>query len=1095
MDDLTGQVYGNYRLIRLIGSGGFASVYEGEHNLLNTKVAVKILGRLESYETERFLQEAKIIADLRHPNIIRLLDFAIQDGRPFLVMEYAASGTLADRHPKGAILTLHQVVSYVKQVATALQYAHDRSLIHRDVKPNNMLVQENDEIVLSDFGIARISSDSNTTATGVIVGTPIFMAPEQALGRARPASDQYSLAICVYLWLCGTYPFQGSNPVEIIHQHLEVQPRPPRELNPAIPPQVEQVLLMALAKRPEDRFSTVEEFARYLEDASLGREVVIPSPAQKLSHVRSSSLIPPPPSVPPMISSERLSHVGHAAADWRGEQTAYFAPPPPPYSVPPLKRGLSSTVLLPRLLTYLLVMPLLILLTPLLLLYYYCTRALRKARGPALEARRRPSSIAIVLLRLPLPEGFWPARLLIGEWATPSLQTPWNHDPYGSPAVDLTLLPPTLAPTQGEQRNEPSVVHQSKAWWRRVAYALVKGPLSLRPHVQSAPPLYQYQPPYQYDPYRPKHASAQTAPYPPTLSSASWGNPPAGPIDSGAIGEPTTGERKNFCVVYHDNDRNWAEWIAWLLEEDGLSTIVPDWDFRAGYNVVRETRKAINEAQRVIVIISPDYLDTHNAQWGIVFSREMMSQEGMILPVVVKECAALRKPLDTLVPINLVGRDVFHTSHKLRKAVRLVRSKPTNPPAFPPTAQEAAVSAMFGQQSTSRLDLDRDQQQDVTTGESTGTRTTDPVMAPTTPFSLTRDVTISFSHLAEQIESAFDQKDWPDVIRKSKLLIEHSLPTSIPWKIYRMQALAYHSKGQMAEGRAALETALALVSDKRERLALLDEYTNALASLKRWQEMLIYTEEALTLAPQDIRWQALREQITQRIDLERPGKEDEQSSDRTILYRTTQDSVVQDHIVQDHIIEKQTIRQHIDQGVQKETDGRADIPKELPIDQTVRQMETIAASANPITIFIAYAPNDAELCANLKNQLTTLIYQHQLRIWYDHDISPGKERMKIMEERLNGSLMIILLVSAYFLGSEYHYRQMQLALEMHRAGTKRIIPILLRPSDWEKTPLGELQALPKGNRPVTTWRNMDEAFVDIVKGIRLAVEELQMMLQ
>jgi len=124
-----------------------------------------------------------------------------------------------------------------------------------------------------------------------------------------------------------------------------------------------------------------------------------------------------------------------------------------------------------------------------------------------------------------------------------------------------------------------------------------------------------------------------------------------------------------------------------------------------------------------------------------------------------------------------------------------------------------------------------------------------------------------------------------------------------------------------------------------------------------------------------------------------------------------------------------------------------------------------------------------------------LIYQHQLRIWYDHDISPGKERMKIMEERLNASQMIILLVSAHFLGSEYHYRQMQLALEMHRVGTKRVIPILLRPSDWEKTPLGELQALPKDNRPVTTWRNMDEALVNIVKGIRLAVEELKALPQ
>lgn len=276
----------------------------------------------------------------------------------------------------------------------------------------------------------------------------------------------------------------------------------------------------------------------------------------------------------------------------------------------------------------------------------------------------------------------------------------------------------------------------------------------------------------------------------------------------------------------------------------------------------------------------------------------------------------------------------------------------------------------------------------------------------------------------------------------------------------------------MEQARTALENALTLMSNREERLALLDEYANSLALLKRWQEMLIYTEEALTIAPNDIRWQALREQITKQMKQEKP------------LEPNIQEPM--------NIAQDRTIRED-DQ--QKEIGKHPDELKELPFDQRVGQMETMVTPTNPISIFIAYAPNDAELCANLKNQLTTLIYQHQVQIWYDHDISPGKERMKIMEERLNASHMILLLVSAYFLGSEYHYRQMQLALEMHRVGKKRVIPILLRPSDWEKTPLGELQALPKDNRPVTTWRNTDEALVNIVKGIRLAVEELQALPQ
>lgn len=1087
MDDLIGQIYGSYRLIRLIGSGGFANVYLGEHKLLSTKAAIKILGvdRLEEHETERFLQEAKIIAELRHPNIIRLLEFSIQDGRPFLVMEYVPGGTLADLHVKGITLTLPKVVSYVKQVAAALQYAHERDLIHRDVKPSNMLVLENGEIVLSDFGIAVVRTDSSSGAGGEnMAGTIMFMAPEQILGKARPASDQYALAMTTYLWLCGTYPFQGSFG-DIVSKHLHMQPPPPSKFNPTIPPVVEQVLLKALAKRPQDRFDTVEEFAQSLEQASLGQEVAILErpPRSPSGSLRWESTV-----IPEYNPWESRPPQDLPAANLWGDKSFYGPPtntqyPPPPYAYYPYllptpeqtvrDRPIGSLLrFLTLLLTYLLVMPLLILLTPFLLLFYYYSRAQRKGRETPLTTPKRPGRMATILSSLPLPKGFWPTRLLVGEPAAPlSLD-------YGRWASGGITYPPTVMFRQEPlQRSTKRKVFWLKALWTHVAYFVVKGPFSLHSpkpqlHVHEPPEaqqLYTYGPPppppphYPYEPYEP--------PPPPQLYEPLSIH--AGSQAQTGIGT-TTGGRKNFCMIYHSNDRNWAEWIAWLLEEDGLSSIMPEWDFRAGFNVDKEVRKAIGEAERVIVIVSPDYLDARNTPWGTVFSREMMSREGMILPIIVKECA-LRKPLDTLVSINLVGRDIFHASEKLRKAVRWERSKPTKPPAFPPIAhleQEKEASTTSGPQSTRRLEPDRDQQQNVSTGASTGTAftdTTDPKGAKTIRFSAaSEEATISLSQMAAQIESAFDRKDWPDVLRKSKFLAQQLPPTDIPWKIYRMQALAYHAQGQMEAARTALENALTLMSNREERLALLDEYANALASLKRWQEMLIYAEEALTIAPNDIRWQALREQITKQMMPDKPLEPDVQLPT----------SIAQDR----------TIRE-ADQ--QKEAGRGPDELKELPIDQTVGQMETMVASANPISIFIAYAPNDAELCDNLKNQLTTLIYQHRLRIWYDHDISPGKERMKIMEERLNASHMIILLVSAYFLGSEYHHRQMQLALELHRAGTKRIIPILLRPSDWEKTPLGELQALPKDNRPVTTWRDMDEALVNIVKGIRLAVEELQ----
>src|SRR5579859_1575219 len=196
MEDRIGQQLGNYRLTRLLGRGGFAEVYLGEHCQLGTTVAIKILQTRVTEETvTQFRQEARFLASLRHPQILRVFDFGIDQQTPYLVMDYAPNGTLRMRHTRGTRLPIPTVVGYVKQIAEALQYAHDRKIIHRDIKPENMLIGENNEILLSDFGIALVAHSSLSQLTQDITGTITYMSPEQIQGRTRPASDQYSLGV------------------------------------------------------------------------------------------------------------------------------------------------------------------------------------------------------------------------------------------------------------------------------------------------------------------------------------------------------------------------------------------------------------------------------------------------------------------------------------------------------------------------------------------------------------------------------------------------------------------------------------------------------------------------------------------------------------------------------------------------------------------------------------------------------------------------------------------------------------------------------------------------------------------------------------
>ena len=296
MTDRVGQQLGNYRLLKLIGRGSFAEVYLGEHQLLNTQAAIKVLNtHFTSEDKDRFYAEARTIARLTHPHIVRILDFDVNDGFPFLIMEYAPNGTLRQRHPKGTRVPLDIVVSYIKQVADALQYIHTQKLIHRDVKPESMLLGHSDEVLLSEFGTAIIAQSTRSAQARQpqeVAESVIYMAPEQLMGKPRPASDQYALAVVTYEWLSGEPPFNGSVQ-QIASKHLSTPPSSLHAEMPWISSTVEGIVLKALAKDPQQRFATVQDFAQALEASyhaeSTEQTRFVPATEHRVESVQSQS--------------------------------------------------------------------------------------------------------------------------------------------------------------------------------------------------------------------------------------------------------------------------------------------------------------------------------------------------------------------------------------------------------------------------------------------------------------------------------------------------------------------------------------------------------------------------------------------------------------------------------------------------------------------------------------------------------------------------------------------------------------------------------------------------------------------------------------
>jgi serine/threonine protein kinase len=315
MLDRSGQQLANYRLLHRLGSGGFAEVYLGEHLYLGSRAAIKLLfAHIAPESMTDFQEEARRIKSLAHPHIVQVLDFGVQGNTPYLVMDYAPGGTLRLRHPRGTRLPLSIVVTYVKHVAQALQYAHDHKLIHRDVKPENMLLGPNGEIWLSDFGIAIIASTSKPQISHDVAGTMMYMAPEQITGSPVYASDQYALGIIVYEWLAGTPPFQGS-PQELIAKHLHIPPPPLHQKGVMLPPGVERVVMRTLEKDPAQRFASMQEFALALTNGGqvTPQQAMPSSTSSRVALPQSVLISPPSPSAqvtdyPDITSSPAVTH-------------------------------------------------------------------------------------------------------------------------------------------------------------------------------------------------------------------------------------------------------------------------------------------------------------------------------------------------------------------------------------------------------------------------------------------------------------------------------------------------------------------------------------------------------------------------------------------------------------------------------------------------------------------------------------------------------------------------------------------------------------------------------------------------------------------
>jgi len=342
-----GNTLGNYQIVEKIGAGGMGAVYKAYQPSLGRFVAIKVLPPQTSGDPafgERFAQEARAIGKLRHPNIVTAFDFTQQDDIAYLVSDYIDGGTLADQ--LGTPLPLEYAMNILGPLGAALDYAHARGIVHRDIKPQNILLTRDGTPVLTDFGLAKIvGPGSGLTQVGSLMGTAEYMAPELAGGSevAGPAADQYALGLIAYQLLVGRHPFPADNPLSALMAHVHKPVPIPSQLGVVLPPGAEAALLRALSKKPEDRFARASDFVRALA----GSQFMVPgmtpstfaapplSPSQPpIAAVAAAVVIPAQPSAvvaaAPALASPFVSPSDMVSP------VAKVEPPPPPRVEPTL---------------------------------------------------------------------------------------------------------------------------------------------------------------------------------------------------------------------------------------------------------------------------------------------------------------------------------------------------------------------------------------------------------------------------------------------------------------------------------------------------------------------------------------------------------------------------------------------------------------------------------------------------------------------------------------------------------------------------------------------------------------------------------------
>lgn len=352
-DNLLGKLLGQYELQELLGQGGMGTVYQAIQPSLNRVVAVKILPpslARDDTSRARFIREAKTAAGLEHPHIVPIYDYGAQDDLPYVVMRYLPNGSLSTRigkiarGPNGVDLAM--IAALLKDLASALDYAHRKGVIHRDIKPSNIMFDEADNPMIVDFGIAKVlhgDHTTNLTGTGMALGTPTHMPPEQWRGEeVTPATDQYALAVVIYTLVSGHLPFEAPTPHGLMYKHLDTPPEPPHLKRSDIPPLMSEVLGRALAKDPKQRYEKVSAFAEAFEKAII---------SSGISHEAAPPTMPGtlPERFPTMPANlpERLPTESRTIPDTAPSPRALPFPPTPPTTpaapVPPLPPPFGAT--------------------------------------------------------------------------------------------------------------------------------------------------------------------------------------------------------------------------------------------------------------------------------------------------------------------------------------------------------------------------------------------------------------------------------------------------------------------------------------------------------------------------------------------------------------------------------------------------------------------------------------------------------------------------------------------------------------------------------------------------------------------------------